>query len=300
MPNESHSIGRQQTSLPDTYFSEREDGPTPRDSEDLTPQAWGGLVACVERLVSTGGFGRDFPEDCGYGDGDHGTHEAHFFAHLRAEVPGVPSRLSADDPPAATVAMDFLEFCHEHVATAIEIGSYHCGRHFRYRTEPGRTEFRTKVNRILARNGLAFELKESGRVERLVSPVLEDTLSSAVFDTGDATLDTLLESARTMILDPDPKVRLDSLDKLWDAWERVKTVEGPDKRKSVEALLAKAASAPDFRTVLEDEANVLTKIGNKFSIRHSETTQVDLDSTEQVEYLFHRLFCLIWLLLQSR
>ncbi len=42
----------------------------------------------------------------------------------------------------------------------------------------------------------------------------------------------------------------------------------------------------------------LTKIGNTFQIRHSETSQVSLTRDAHVDYLFHRMFALIWMLLQ--
>jgi len=56
---------------------------------------------------------------------------------------------------------------------------------------------------------------------------------------------------------------------------------------------------PGFRDVIENEAKVLTDIGNTFHIRHSETTQTPLQSERHVDYLFHRLFSLIWLVLKA-
>ena len=44
---------------------------------------------------------------------------------------------------------------------------------------------------------------------------------------------------------------------------------------------------------------MLTKIGNTFRIRHSETSQEDLRSPEQVDYLFGRLFAFIRLILKA-
>ena len=46
----------------------------------------------------------------------------------------------------------------------------------------------------------------------------------------------MLESARRKFLDPDPAVRLEALEKIWDAFERVKTLEIPgDGNKKVSA-----------------------------------------------------------------
>jgi hypothetical protein len=66
------------------------------------------------------------------------------------------------------------------------------------------------------------------------------------------------------------------------------------------AALYKAADEPALRNILEEEAKVLTRIGNTFRIRHSETTQVEIRGEDQVDYLFHRVLALILLLLRAR
>ena len=44
------------------YFSDKERGPSPRTEETVSPTAWGGIVAFINTLVSTGAFGNRFPE----------------------------------------------------------------------------------------------------------------------------------------------------------------------------------------------------------------------------------------------
>jgi hypothetical protein len=199
--------------------------------------------------------------------------------------------------------MDLLEFCYDHVAKTIPTSfhSFFGHQHLTFDRTSGQVEFRAAVDRIFARNQLAYELKDNGQITRLATPVLHEALTAPAFRTGDASLDGLLESARGKFLDPDANVRREAIEKLWDAWERVKTVEaGPDKRSSVKALLDRTADEPTFREVLEQEARTLTDIGNRFQIRHSETSQVPLRRNNHVDYLFHRLFALIWLVLRER
>ncbi|ESZ15237.1 hypothetical protein [Mesorhizobium sp. L48C026A00] len=93
-------------------------------------------------------------------------------------------------------------------------------------------------------------------------------------------------------LSPQLADRLDALDKLWDAFERIKTLEaGANKRETAAQLLDRAASAqtPKFRAFLENEASELTATGNSLRIRHSETDKEPVEAPEQVDYL-HRLF----------
>ena len=55
------------------YFSDKQRGPRPRTEEQLTPAAWGGIVALIQTLVSTGAFGYKYPEMCPNGAGPYGT-----------------------------------------------------------------------------------------------------------------------------------------------------------------------------------------------------------------------------------
>jgi hypothetical protein len=80
------------------------------------------------------------------------------------------------------------------------------------------------VNRIFERNGMAFELAQ-GEVTPMAPAVLHESLAEAIFHTGDGALDELLETARHKFLNRGIDVRRESLEKLWDAWERLKTVE---------------------------------------------------------------------------
>ena len=237
-----------------------------------------------------------------------GTNFRAFWDAMRSEIPGLPEDmwplLSQDEPPSTLITMDIIEFCWRAVGKPIQLGyhDYHKHYHFNYDIEGGRQEIGEAVNRIFRRNGLAFELTGAGEIQRLAPLVLREALIQTVFATGNSDLDTMLESARQKFLDPDEAVRREALEKLWDAWERVKTVEpGQDKRARVKALMDRAAGSDGskFRETLETEARELTTIGNSFQIRHSETTQEPLNSSDHVDYLFHRMFALIRLVLRT-
>lgn len=121
-----------------------------------------------------------------------------------------------------------------------------------------------------------------------------------LFQTGDAETDRLLESARLRVLSPKEDDRRDALEKLWGAFERLKTLEpGANKRVQADALLDRVASVGSgYRGMLAREAAELTTIGNSFRIRHSEVTQEALTSQDQVDYLFTRMFAFVRLVLR--
>lgn len=135
---------------------------------------------------------------------------------------------------------------------------------------------------------------------RVVPPVLIQAMG-ALPPTGDRTLDALLHDACTKFQDPAPRARAEATEKLWDAWERLKSIEiQGDKRLSVAKLLNQASPEKTFREVLELEAHALSNAGNKFHIRHFETDKVSLSHPEHYDYFFHRLFALVHLLIFSR
>jgi hypothetical protein len=119
------------------------------------------------------------------------------------------------------------------------------------------------------------------------------------FSTGDPGLDELLDTAITKYKLHDVREQKDALEKIWDAWERLKTLETGDKKSGAKALLDKAASEPTFRSILEDESRILNNIGNGFRIRHHETGKIDLSDPHQVDYLFERMLSIIRLLLRK-
>ena len=170
---------------------------------------------------------------------------------------------------------------------------------YSYDRDRGRAGFTHDVNRMFERNGMAFELRE-GAVVRLAPAILKETLASSAFRTGDSTLDELLEVSRHKFMNRSVDVRRESLEKLWDAWERLKTLEpGHNKRESTGRLLDKVVSEPTLREKLEGEAHELTKIGNTFMIRHTEVDKVPIADSPHIDYLFQRMFSMIWLLLKA-
>ena len=182
----------------------------------------------------------------------------------------------------------------------LDYHEYYKHFHLSFDRTGGQEQFRENVSRIFARSGIAFELSQKGHIERLAPSVLREALSVASFSSGDRVLDQMLEDARKKFLSPDVKIRREALERLWDGWERLKTQADPSNKKlSVATLLDCAAGNPAFRAVLEKEARELTEIGNSFQIRHTEVSQTPVTSSAHIDYLFHRLFSLMQLLLRK-
>lgn len=294
------------------YFSDKELGPKVRTEKEISPTVWDGIVAHINSLVSTGAFGEQFPDICPDGSGTVGTDEEALSQALKAEIPDIDWPLKTNErkqeglfseevpySPKPFVVLDLIQFCYMHVAKPIQ-GEYHNyfkHHHLSFDADAGKYEFREKINRIFSRNGLAYELEESGEVKRLASPILGEEFESIRFNTGDVKLDKMLQDARRKYLSQDQETYKEAVERLWDAWERLKTLKNPsNKKESIKLVLDNAAPEKKFRELLEEEAKKLTSIGNSFHIRHSEVTQVEITKIEHYDYLFHRLLSMILLL----
>ena len=179
----------------------------------------------------------------------------------------------------AAKKVDFLNFVHSH----FHVGSSLSAHVF---------VFHAKILEPLLR-----DIRRLSEL-RQVPSVLAQAIGRVPLS-GDTTLDNLSQRACERFRDPAPSARNDAIEKLWDGWERLKTLAGGNKAESAQAMLdAVASPGSRFRELVETEARALTKIGNEFHIRHFETDKTPLQPAE-VDYLFHRMFALINLILNA-
>jgi hypothetical protein len=280
----------------------------------MTPVAWAGIVALVEALANNGAFGVSFPERCPDGQAICGSDVVGLKSAIEAEIHGLSWPLQTDHDveegfmstrkawsPATLIALDLVEFVWRTVAQPI-VGKNHeffQHHHLTFDVEVGRAAFRADVNRILARNGIAYELDGDGEVKRALPAVLGEALTRTYFRTRDRTLDAMLEESLTKFSDPDPLIRREALERLFDSWERIKSFADANKLKSIQLILDRSATEPAFREILEKEARELTQIGNSYLLRHHEVSQTPVIEVEHVDYLYHRLFAMVELIIRK-
>jgi len=281
------------------YFSDREFGPLPPTRHEISPTTWKGLTTLVQRGIQKGDFGDAFPSECPDSPSTCcGTNSQAFDQTLQAHVPSWPGWSAVPD---ITTACDFLEFCHLHVALAsrFDYHAHYKHDHFRFDVIAGQKDFCKDVNLLLQRNGIALRMTEHGRMERILDDPTGESIRRAVFQTDNPYLDQLLEEARAKFINPSPRIRQEALERVWDAWERVKTVKDADKKQGATMLLDACAAEPVMREALEDEAKALTSLGNKLRIRHFETNKPEVADPEHVDYLFRRMFSMLLLILRK-
>lgn len=136
------------------------------------------------------------------------------------------------------------------------------------------------------------------KIERLTSydEIVESSFDqvSIVHESG---LRQLLFEAVQLYKNPRPDINKLALDKVWDAFERLKTIyvdADIDKKHSVAEVVSKVSCGREvYGKLIDDEFKSLTTIGNTFRIRHHELDKIDLCDDNYVEYLFSRCFSLI-------
>lgn len=284
------------------YYSDRVSGPRARVKTKFDERSWGAVVSCVQRGIPIGVFAQDFPLECTDGEtrAVFGTNERQLGLAVEGELPEIDWPLVGENVPDTPAALDLIEFFHRHATEASKRRhhAYWDHDHLAFNRKSGQAEFRSQINTIFARNGLAYELEDDGKVQRLLELPLMHVLQEGLSASGDAALDRLIREAESRFLDPDPQVARDALEKLWDAFERAKTIIDPENKKQSAEALARAATIGDEVAAERISAEMieLTNIGNAFRIRHHETNKGEV-TDELVDYLFLRMYSLLRFLL---
>lgn len=270
--------------------------------EQLPENVWGGIVSIFNRSIDNCALGESFPINCPDGNYITGTDLNSLKQTLEAHIPGIEIPLQVDHKPDLLQIFDLLEFLHEKISNPRIIGShsFFSHNHFAFDKEEGQQDLREEINTILRRNSIRYEIIEDGSIKRIIPDEIE-ILFQMPFSSGDSTLDSLLQEAKDKFHDPNIAERKISIEKIWDAWERVKSLENPNnKRDSTRRILDYSATEPNYRQILEEEARCLTDIGNNFRIRHSEVSKIEIERESQIDYFFYRMYSLIALLLRER
>lgn len=93
----------------------------------------------------------------------------------------------------------------------------------------------------------------------------------------------------------------DAVEKLWDAFERLKTYYSPsfNKKQSSEKIVENVSKGNEgFQIIFSNEFKELTSIGNNFRIRHHEINKIDISEGIHYQYLYRRCMALILTILE--
>lgn len=149
--------------------------------------------------------------------------------------------------------------------------------------------FAVQMNALLKLNEIPYKL-ENGRIETVLDISIGKQEISAISEKG---LRELLLEAEGYYKNGNKQI---AVEKLWDAFERLKTYYSPtlDKAKSATKIIDDmSGSNANFKSVYEMEFKALTAIGNNFRIRHHEKMKIDITDDRQYDYFYKRCLALV-------
>lgn len=297
------------------YFSDKEQGMPPRTLTEINVVIWNGIVLIINEFIANLSLAASFPERCDDSGEICGCDEAALGDGIKSIIPNLGMGLNRLTEPIVSpfgidieaqdintyAVLDLVEYIHHNIKDVRRNGNYHTYfKHYHYFIDDrgaNRKAFQEKINELFERNGLNYTLTDAGQIERVV-PLPLNLIIHRVVNTKDPELNRLVSNAAGKIRLPKLEDRKLALDKLWDAFERSKTYfleDGKvDKRKSVDRVLDKlSGNDANFKLLLNDECIALTKIGNDFQIRHYEKGKIAIENSDEIDYLFYRMFSYI-------
>lgn len=161
--------------------------------------------------------------------------------------------------------------------------------------------FQEAINDIFSEAGLLYELTHEKIIERIVenSPLTKEIENNftAVSEVGTR---ELLKDAVALYKTPNSTARQDSVEKIWDALERLKTYYTTlKKNQSIQKIVNDMANGnSNFINLFDNEFRTLTDIGNSYRIRHHETDKFEITDERYYDYFFNRCLSLIALAIE--
>ncbi len=283
-----------------------------------------GIIQSINSRIANCVLAKDFPEQCPDGNGICNTDAQALYVAAKSVIPNLANFLPKYNTPITYISarpqspfdeidfeseseqkkeilsfaiIDFVEFVYRHIYDVKQEHYHSFYKHYELsfsESDNNKLNFEEDINDIFRRNNIRLELK-NGKVRRVFNPE-EEQLLVVKSPVADDTYKDLVNQALLLIGSPKTTERKIAVEKLWDSFERLKTMNEGNKKKSADKLVEQASwGNTRFKDILTTECHNLTDIGNNFQIRHFEKDKYPIDD-KHVDYLFFRMLNLIRLL----
>ncbi len=296
-----------------SYYTERHGMRAPIEKTDvISYEMYSLLFDCCERYFDN--IAWKYPDYCPDGNGCCGIDLNKLNSDLSFEIPGLfrgiggwiskPQESFYHDKYDQYALLDFIEFMYDNVRDISKVHWHDYYKHDDLHFSNSRAVthlFRKEINDIFRKTGLQYTLNEKGMVERVVDDdVLSCEVERHIEQIPEPGIKELLKEAVILYKSPAPQARQDAVEKIWDAFERLKSYYTTlDKKDSTTQVIDSIAGGKtEFVTLFDEEFRKLTKIGNDFRIRHHETNRIDITDARHYDYFFNRCLSLIALAIQ--
>lgn len=301
------------------YFTERNGMRKPiAQTYDIDPSKYCVLLGCCEKYYDN--IAWLYPKECDDELGCCGLDKYRLAAEMRYEIPDlyISSYGLIEAPGVANntygagqnvekynqyALLDFIEFMYNNVHDINNCGFHKFYNHYHLLTMPSRKVmivFLNDINSYFSKTGLLYHLNANGEVVRVIpNDVATPDIVNTVLSIKEEDTRSLLQEALILHRSHAQNAARDSVEKLWDAFERMKTYYSANKKESANQIIADmAGDSEDYRKLFDEEFTKLTIIGNDYRIRHHETNKFDITDVRYYDYFFNRCLSLIALAVQ--
>ena len=281
---------------------------------DVNLTVYGLLLDCCKKYLDN--LAEQFPAYCPDGEGCDicGVDEQKLNAMLLVRIPGLHrgeySNSNAPVKPHTEgydqfALFDYIEYISQNMVTVIRGYKHGYFHHYHFTFRYDKSDFRQfqgEINDIFKMSGLQYVLTDKCQIERLtdVDDFVERVVDDAQFVSEKGLKELIIEAA-TLYHNARPETYHLAAEKIWDAFERMKSFYTElDKKHSADMLIEGMANRQaEFEELLRNEFKTLTVIGNNFRIRHHETNKIDIASGLYYDYLFIRCLSLVSLAVRT-
>ena len=156
------------------------------------------------------------------------------------------------------------------------------------------SQFRNEINAIFKLNNINVELR-NGEVHSTSNKAIGLDDSTNINEAG------LEELIRTAEVSYNKGEYSYAVEKIWDAFERIKTYYPTlDKKKSAEKIINDISYGNEhIKKMFDNEFKVLTDTGNSYRIRHHEINKIDISKELHYKYFYKRCLALISVIVEN-
>ena len=304
-----------------SYYTERHGLRKPVEKTyDIDVEKYGLLMGCCEQFFDN--LAWRYPKDCNDGRGCCGVDKFQLAEQVKYDIPD----LYIDDEGLITAPkkhfnafeaeskidnynqyalLDFIEYMYLNVRDIQKLDFHKYFNHYHINlmnTANIQYKFESEINLCFERAGLLYKLNSKGEVERIIpNDVTTTEIENIVLSVNEKGTKELLQEAIDLHRSHEPNAARDAVEKLWDAYERLKTFYHPklDKKNSAGKIVTDMSNGNStFYDLFDAEFQALTKIGNNYRIRHHEIDKIDIIDTRYYDYFFNRCLSLMALAIQ--
>lgn len=156
------------------------------------------------------------------------------------------------------------------------------------------SQFRNEINAIFKLNNINVELR-NGEAHSTSNKAIGLDDSTNINEAG---LEELIRTAEDLYNKGEYSY---AVEKIWDAFERIKTYYPTlDKKKSAEKIINDISYGNEYiKKIFDNEFKVLTDTGNSYRIRHHEIYKIDISKELHYKYFYKRCLALISVILEN-